>query len=650
MKALDNQKDEFIKQKFQNDDLISKKADDVFNNFLKGDVNMEEKEKVVKIENATKKFNKKRFLAVAASLLVVFVAVNGYAATKGYNNVFFMIRNLVTGQAGHAEKDEILMDRDITISYSNINLSKDLSIQVNKLQVKDDEAKLFLSVTEHTGKNYISKAIVRDNANDKILSDEVFATKSVSDGTEVTYQKEIVLKGMTSSTNEITLELIDKSKESLAKLLIDLDKKEIDIISGGAQDGEMEKLSEIELKEEFGKLLNSVPELGGEVIPSRAQKICKLDTALKYVIEKDGSDKASTDKVLEAYNEIFGENVTKPEDLLVKDDSFITIKNGQFVEEGNDAPFGVLVLDVKYLVYEAGMYTADFIYVMPSDGNYADNNIESLPQFVTSVEFTINKDYKYSKYRIENYDQLYHNEYNSEEYSEGTSRVEDTDNVDANHGYTENIVTPSTSTNTVVTEPTQPAPSTNTTATNTVSETHTTNYDISKIDNYASSMIWSDYWSPGLRLSYPAIFNLNEVGGYMRGSSQGSLATTISGLAVGINKETNTPIESNMTIEIYEPMIVTYQDDAQINDYIYTVSGKRARGAGFTNSLDDFWALASSNNDTLSNRTEDYFHTEFLSDGNSVIYRISITSDNWENYKVTNIVNRLLGSLTPTSY
>lgn len=650
MKALDNQKDEFIKQKFQNDDLISKKADDVFNNFLKGDVNMEEKEKVVKIENATKKFNKKRFLAVAASLLVVFVAVNGYAATKGYNNVFFMIRNLVTGQTGHAEKYEILMDRDITISYSNINLSKDLSIQVNKLQVKDDEAKLFLSVTEHTGKNYISKAIVRDNANDKILSDEVFATKAVSDGTEVTYQKEIVLKGMTSSTNEITLEIIDKSKESLAKLLIDLDKKEIDIISGGAQGGEMEKLSEIELKEEFGKLLNSVPELGGEVIPSRAQKICKLDTALKYVIEKNGSDKAYTDKVLDAYNEIFGENVSKPEDLLVKDDSFITIKNGIFVEEGNDAPFGVLVLDVKYLVYEEGMYTADFIYVMPSDGNYADNNIESLPQYITSVEFTINKDYKYSKYRIENYDQLYHNEYNTEEYSEGTSRVEDTDNVDPNHGYVENIVTPSTSTNTVVTEPTQPAQSTNTTVTNTVSETHTTNYDISKIDNYASSMSWSDYWSPGLRLSYPTIFNLNEVGGYMRGSSQGSLATTISGLAVGINKETNTPVESNMTIEIYEPMIVTYQDDAQISDYIYSVSGKRPYGAGFTNNLDDFWALASSSNDTLSNRTEDYFHTEPLSDGNSVIYRISITSDNWENYKVTNIVNRLLGSLTPTSY
>ena len=35
MKALDNQKDEFIKQKFQNDDLISKKADDVFNDVIR---------------------------------------------------------------------------------------------------------------------------------------------------------------------------------------------------------------------------------------------------------------------------------------------------------------------------------------------------------------------------------------------------------------------------------------------------------------------------------------------------------------------------------------------------------------------------------------------------------------------------------------
>ena len=42
MIALDNEKDFYIKEKFKKDDLISKKADDVFNSFLKGEIKMEE--------------------------------------------------------------------------------------------------------------------------------------------------------------------------------------------------------------------------------------------------------------------------------------------------------------------------------------------------------------------------------------------------------------------------------------------------------------------------------------------------------------------------------------------------------------------------------------------------------------------------------
>ena len=40
MNALDNQRDFYIKEKFEQDDLISKKAEDVFNNFFKGEMKM----------------------------------------------------------------------------------------------------------------------------------------------------------------------------------------------------------------------------------------------------------------------------------------------------------------------------------------------------------------------------------------------------------------------------------------------------------------------------------------------------------------------------------------------------------------------------------------------------------------------------------
>jgi len=427
-----------------------------------------------------KEGNKKKIIIIIACLFVGFITANVYAATKGYNNIFFMIRNLVKDDTTYAEKDEILIDRDITLSYSNIHLSDSILVQVNKLQIKDDEAKLFLLVTELTGENYISKVIVKDNANDKVLSDEVFATKATSDGEEVSYHKEIVLKGMTSSTKELTMEFMDKSNESFAKILVDIDKGEIDIVSGGLQKEKTEELEE--------------------------------------------------------------------------------------------------------------------------------------------------------------------NENKASEQNEDTPSVEKTNTVKQNQKDTKNQVS------TIEKEPEITRPQ-NSNAVNTIKENNTSSkYDISKVDNYASSLSWSDYWSPGLRLSYPTIFELKEEGGNMRGSSQGTIATVIEGLAVGINKETNTIIESNMKIEIYEPTIVNYSDETQINEYIYSVSGKRPLGAGFTNRLDDFWALASSSNDTLSDRTEDYFHTEPLSDGNSVIYRVRITSDNWENYKVTNIVNRFLGSLSPTSY
>jgi len=66
---LDNQKDELIKEMFQKDDLISKKADDMFNNFLKGEVEMNKEEKVVNIEKGSKKLKRKKLIAVAASLM-----------------------------------------------------------------------------------------------------------------------------------------------------------------------------------------------------------------------------------------------------------------------------------------------------------------------------------------------------------------------------------------------------------------------------------------------------------------------------------------------------------------------------------------------------------------------------------------------------
>ena len=85
---MDNEKDLYIKEMFKKDELISKKADDVFNNFLEGKM---ESEKVTNInESKDKKINRKKILSIVATLVIVFLGVNVYAITKGYDNVFFL--------------------------------------------------------------------------------------------------------------------------------------------------------------------------------------------------------------------------------------------------------------------------------------------------------------------------------------------------------------------------------------------------------------------------------------------------------------------------------------------------------------------------------------------------------------------------------
>ena len=152
MRNLDEEKDLYIKNKFQEDKLISKKADNIFNKINKGEFFMENNEEL-KNENSTKEnvvsFKKKspkwkKILATAASLVIVVGAANVYATSQGYDNVFFLIKYLVTGEGKVEGKDNILSDRDITISYEPINIAKDLSIMIKKLQVKDNRAILYV--------------------------------------------------------------------------------------------------------------------------------------------------------------------------------------------------------------------------------------------------------------------------------------------------------------------------------------------------------------------------------------------------------------------------------------------------------------------------------------------------------------------------
>jgi hypothetical protein len=167
----DKEKDLFIKQELQKDNLISKKADDLFNDFFKEGVNMEEQEKIVRLNQKKKQplpF-RKRILSLVASLMIIFLAANGYAATKGYNNIFFAIKKIFTEEDVTATKEEILSDKDITISFKDIEIADGLSIQINSLVVENNNAKLYLSVTENGNFIFPQKYVVKDKTNEKLV-------------------------------------------------------------------------------------------------------------------------------------------------------------------------------------------------------------------------------------------------------------------------------------------------------------------------------------------------------------------------------------------------------------------------------------------------------------------------------------------------
>lgn len=95
------------------------KEKDLFNERI----NAEEQEKIVKLNQNKKQplpFGK-RILSIVVSIMIIFLAANVYAATKGYNNIFFVIRKILT-------------DEDITVTKEE---SKDEEQKLSETELKD---------------------------------------------------------------------------------------------------------------------------------------------------------------------------------------------------------------------------------------------------------------------------------------------------------------------------------------------------------------------------------------------------------------------------------------------------------------------------------------------------------------------------------
>ena len=437
MSALDNQKDFYIKEKLQKDVLISKKADDVFNNFLKGELKMEQEnsnllnsndnnlntKEQTKIKEKTNKVNKKyqKLIATAASVLVLFGAANVYAMTQGYENIFFMIKYLTTGEnLTITNKEEILSDKDMTISFEPIKLTEKLELQVKNLQIKDNEAKLFLVVNEKTleeDTNVVPLEYKVYNKNDELLCSYESIKKDYLG--QSMYTEALVLNNFKETDEILKLEIYRADSTIITKLKIDLTSKTIEV---AGEEEALEKVSEIELKEFLGYpslLYNSQT---NEMMNDDWKVWAALITAnyLNYDLDRfsfrslyDDSRNLETygyrvDDINLILNDVFGMYVEELDDNG-ENDFKVYEENGvkYFVTTyAGGLPSPSECIDITNISYCGGLYTVTYTYCEIGDmTTIFDVDINEYNIYEQTITFELNEDDTISKFRIVSYQQ-----------------------------------------------------------------------------------------------------------------------------------------------------------------------------------------------------------------------------------------------------
>lgn len=235
------------------------------------------------------------------------------------------------------------------------------------------------------------------------------------------------------------------------------------------------------------------------------------------------------------------------------------------------------------------------------------------------MKFKLNDNYEYTKYCLVNANELESDKIENNNESEKT-QTEITNTTDT------------TTVETIVTPP---------------------NNQEAEINNYASTMEWSEYWAPGIKVLYPTEWDLKELGEDVRGSNPGQPSTSITGVATGIDKETNTIVNSNVIITIYEPEFLEVNSLEEYYEHVEMVTGGKIQGEFNANNSGEWLEVHSywGEPDGGTRHIVDYYHYESTVDREFAIgHRIRMYSDNHENFKLINIMNWILGDLRITSY
>lgn len=413
----DEEKDLYIKSKIKDGD-IPEKIDDIFNNSIKlfenkgGNYMKENNKKINKKQVVTK-----RIVGIAACAVIALGGGNIYATTHGYDNIFFMIKELASTGESVKGKEQILSDRDITISYQPIEIAEGIKIQINRLVVKDNEAKLYLKIDKSESDLNITpfSYIVKDE-------DEKEICNYTSSKQDATYNEELKLEGLKQDTQKIILEVKQNDGKTLVEFNVDLENKQIEVIG---TEKELEKISEEELKQylsAFALLNYEDSKVNSSILDEETLENVRKLMVARQIAELKNIEILTGDK----YNDMsysINPTVVNPEkmnnimksftdikldkDGLVKCDVYYRkekIKNSyKYVSTPNtdfQGNISGLCIDIKDIMYSNGIYTVTFTYSYPTSKDEKNNKIEELTVYEMTIGLTINEDTTYSKYRV----------------------------------------------------------------------------------------------------------------------------------------------------------------------------------------------------------------------------------------------------------
>jgi len=642
--------DKKIKELFHEDKFISKKADDLFNNFLKEESNMnkEHEPKVRKMSIW------KRALATAACFVVLLGGANIYASTKGYGNVFFLIKYLVTGEKVEiVDKNELLSDRDIVISYEPIQLTENIRIQVRRLQIKDNKAVLSVVVKEDgEANNIVPLKYVVNNSKGDIICEQTSQREIMTIDNE--YCDELQLSSLYESDSKIALSIYNNASQQLVKLIIDINNKTITV--EGAEEA-ISKISEVDLKK-FLDIVSTYQHITKED-DDLDEKAKKFDMDSRIILASTFLDKSDRNAIpaksysakidsntegnkVEVINQVLKELGYRPIEDNYNGNKFkkVSYQGDEYFAYNQIDLDTNTCIEITNLTYAAGIYKAEYTYTGIAERDTFNVSIGESDINSATIFFKVNENNEYSKYTITQFNT------SNPEFDELESFYQDVIVDEEN-----NTNNQTNTTNTTVVN--------NTTSTNTTNNSNNTNNkptDNSKVDNYASSLIWSEYNAPGLKIQYPVIMNTQIIETIYKGSDvtpADAKSVEFEGDLIGKNVDTQKVIKSHTKISVYLPEYVP--QTTEIDYYAHAkelilnepvdFSVIPGGPAGLTSKNGDNWSVSSITRDGKYYELYTCYQADI-----GFGYKVLFETDNIDNYKVRNVINWFLGNLKFTSF